>query len=127
MGLTNAARDLIAKAMTGEAFTPFDNAHAYIGVGDSAAAFVATQTDLQAGANKFRKAMNATYPQRVANAVTYKATFAAGEANYAWNEWGVFNGATGADTMLNRKPEALGIKLNTQIWDFSTTLTYQAA
>lgn len=127
MGLTNAARDVIAKAMTGEAFTPFNNANAYIGVGDSATAFVATQTDLQAGANKLRKAMNATYPQRTANAVTYKATFAAGEANFPWNEWGVFNGPAGTDTMLNRKQEALGTKLNTQIWDFSTTLTYQAA
>ena len=44
MALTNAARDLIAQALIGEAFTSFANANARIGVGDSSAAFAASSS-----------------------------------------------------------------------------------
>src|SRR5271154_6153221 len=49
--------------LIGAGVTAFDNTNAYIGVGDSSTAAAATQTDLQASANKLRKAMDATYPQ----------------------------------------------------------------
>lgn len=67
MALTTAGRDLIATAVVGDAFTAFNNANAYLGVGDSSTAFSAAQTDLQASTNKLRKAMDSTYPQRTAN------------------------------------------------------------
>ena len=126
MGLTNAGRDLIAADIIGEAITEFDNANAHIGVGDSATAFAAAQTDLQAGVNKFRQAMDATYPQRAGNVLTFRSTFGTGDANFAWEEWAVFNAAA-AGTMLNRKVEALGTKANTQSWQFTVTLTVTAA
>lgn len=127
MGLTNAARDLIATGIvTGTISPAFNNANSHIGVGDSTAAFAATQTDLQAATNKFRKPMDATYPQQATNVLTYRATFATGDANFAWNEWGVFNAAS-AGTMLNRRQEALGTKASTQSWQFTVTLTLTAA
>src|SRR5690349_5284369 len=126
MGLTNAGRDVIAAMILGEATTDFNNANARIGVGDSAAAFAVGQVDLQAAANKFRKGMDATYPQRAGNVLTFRSTYATGEANFVWAEWGVFNAAA-AGTMLNRKAEALGTKQNTQSWQLTVTITVQAA
>jgi hypothetical protein len=122
MALTTAGRDFMVASTHTAAATPFNNANTYIGVGDSATAFAAGQTDLQAGANKFRKIMDATYPSVASNVVTYRATFATSEANYAWNEWGVFN-ASSAGTMLSRKQEALGTKTSAQTWVFTVTLT----
>lgn len=125
MALTNAGRDLIATAVVGAAYTAFNNANSYIGVGDSTTVFSATHTDLQAATNKFRKAMDATYPSQAANVLTFRATFATSDANYAWQEWGVFNGSTGG-TMLSRKVESLGTKPSTQSWQFTVTLTFNA-
>lgn len=126
IGVTNAYRDFVAARTTGTSGTSFDNANSYIGVGDSSTAFVASQTDLQAASNKFRKAMDATYPTTVTNVLTFRSTFGTSEANFAWQEWGVFN-ASSAGTMLNRKVESLGTKPGTQTWQFTVTLTLSAA
>lgn len=122
MGMTNAYRDFIAQQTIGEAVTAFSNANAHIGAGDSATAFAAAQTDLQAASNKLRKAMEATYPQRSANVLTFRALFGTSEANFAWQEWGVFNAAS-AGTMLNRKVESLGTKTSAQSWQITATIT----
>lgn len=126
MALTNAGRDLIAADIIGESVTEFNNANAYIGVGDSTTAFAAAQTDLQAASNKLRKAMDSTYPQRSTNVLTFRSTFATGDANFAWQEWAVFN-ASSAGTMLNRKVESLGTKTSAQSWQITATLTVTAA
>ena len=126
MALTNAARDLIAQALIGEAFTSFANANARIGVGDSSAAFAASQTDLQASTNKLRKAMEAAYPTRAGNALTFRSIFGTSEGNFAWNEWGVFNAAA-AGQMLNRKVESLGTKTSAQTWQLTVDLTLNAS
>jgi hypothetical protein len=125
MALTNAGRDQIAADLIGEAVTEFNNANAYLGVGNSTTVFAAAQTDLQ-GASKTRKVMDATYPQRATNVLTFRSTFGTSEANHAWDEWGVFNGSTGG-VMLNRKVEALGTKTSAQSWQLTATLTVTAA
>lgn len=114
--------------LIGEALTNFATANAYIGVGDSSTAAAATQTDLQAASNKLRKGMDSTYPQHTdgtgasTNAqVVFRSTFASGDANWVWNEWGVFNGSTGG-RMLNRKVESLGTK-TTGTWTLTITLS----
>lgn len=122
MALTNAGRDHIASDLVGGSVTEFNNANAYLGVGDSSTAFAASQTDLQAATNKLRKAMEATYPSIATNVITLRSLFATGDANFAWNEWGVFNAST-AGTMLNRKVESLGTKTSAQSWQFTVTLT----
>lgn len=109
--------------------TAFDNTNAYLGVGDSTTAAADTQTDLQAATNKLRKAMDATYPQHTdstgtasSKTITYKSTFATGDANFAWQEWGVFN-ASSAGRMLNRKVESLGTKTSAATWALTVSLS----
>lgn len=122
MALTNAGRDIIAGFITGAQTTLFNNANAKIGVGDSTTAFAATHTDLQAATNKLRKAMDTGYPTTTANVLVFKSTFGTAEANFAWNEWGVFNAASGG-TMLNRVVEYNGTKLSGQTWVLQVTIT----
>lgn len=108
MGLVTAGLSLITNGLVGGVAFPYlNNANAALGVGDSATAFNAAQTDLQGAAaptNKIRKAMDAGYPQVAGAVVTWRATFALAEANFIWNERGVFTTATaGAGTMLSRR------------------------
>lgn len=126
MPITDAGRNFMVASTTTAASTPFNNANTHIGVGDSATAYAAGQTDLVAATNKLRKAMDSTYPQTATNVITARSTFATGDANWAWNEWGLFN-ASSSGTMLNRKVESLGTKTNTQTWQFTVTLTVTTA
>lgn len=121
MPATNAGRDFVAAAIIGEVTTDFTNANSYIGVGDGTTAFAVSQTDLQ-GSNKLRKGMNSTYPSRSANVLTFQATFLESEANFAWQEWAVFNASSGG-AMLNRLVQSLGTKPNTEQWRLTATLT----
>lgn len=121
MGLTTAYRDHLLGLAIGEALTPFNGANAAIGVGDSTAVFGAGQTDLQAATNKVRKAVDTGYPTRSGNVTTFRALFSQSEANFSWDEWGVFNALTGG-VMMNRKVEPLGTKPSTQSWQITTTV-----
>lgn len=121
MPLTNAFRDYVATKVTAGTGTNFDNTNAYIGVGNGTTAFAATQTDL-AGASKTRKAMDATYPQVSTNVITFRSTFGTGDANYAWEEWGVFNAST-AGTMMNRVVANNGTKAGTETKVVTVTIT----
>lgn len=119
-----------ASGTAGQALTRFDNTNAAIGVGDSTTAAAATQTNLQASTNKLRKAMDATYPQHTdattsgAASIVFRSTFATSDANWAWQEWGVFNSATDATgRMLQRKVESLGTKTSAAAWTLTVTLT----
>lgn len=114
--------------LIGTGVTAFDNSNAYLGVGDSNTAASATQTDLQASSNKLRKAMDATYPQHTdgtgstTNAtITFRSTFASGDANFAWEEWALFN-ASSSGRMLNRKAVSMGTKTSAQTWTLTVTL-----
>lgn len=126
MPITDAGRNHLVQAGIGAAVTAFNNANSYIGVGDSTTAFAASQTDLVAATNKTRKAMDATYPSGGSNVITFRSTFGTSDANYAWQEWGVFNASSGG-TMLNRKVESLGTKTSAQTWQFTVTLTFTTA
>ena len=112
----------------GASLTYFNNANSYLGVGDSTTAEAATQTDLQASTNKLRKQVDATYPQHTdgvvsgAATVTFKSTFGTSDANFAWQEWGTFNGSSGG-RMLNRKVTSLGTKTSAASWAFTITLS----
>lgn len=110
--------------------TGWNNANAFLGVGDSATAEAATQTELQAATNRFYKAMNATFPSRSSQTSTFQSDFTSAEANYVWAEWSISSGATTASgsgfttgtTNLNRKVAALGTKA-TGTWTLSGQLT----
>ena len=120
MPLTNVGRNLIAAAIIGDAYTTFSNANAHIGVGDGDTAFAVTQTDLQ-GANKFRQPMEAAFPTRDVNMLSFKAIMGPDDANFAWQEWAIFN-ADAAGDMINRLVEYNGTKISGQTWIFECEL-----
>ena len=124
MALVQNGRDFIAAAIILDGPPTFyDAANARLGVGDSTTAYAASQTDLQAVTNKFRKLVSGA-PGRSANVLTFIATFATGEANFAWNEIGVFNTATANQGMLSRVVQSLGTKAS---GDWSLTLSVTVA
>lgn len=107
----------------------FDAAHSRIGVGNDATAAVASQTDLQAAAgagNRQFKLVDAG-PTRSTQTITWRATFPSGEANFAWQEWGIDVGTADSTVvtvpLLNRKVTSLGTKVAGAVWQFTVTLT----
>jgi len=118
--LLNAGIDEIWDLVVGDSANHFNNAGAQIGVGDSAAAAAATQTDLQASTNKTYKGMETSYPASTSQKATFKASFGDSEANYAWNEW-VVRQSTSLKC-LNRKVESLGTK-SSGTWTLEVNVT----
>jgi hypothetical protein len=108
----------------------WSNANAFLGVGDSSTAEAATQTELQAATNRFYKAMNATFPSRSSQTVSFQSDFTTTEANYVWNEWSVAASATTASGSgftsgtinLQRKVASLGTK-TTGTWTLTGQVT----
>jgi hypothetical protein len=106
----------------------YNAANAFVGVGASVTAEAATQTDLQT--TPFYKAMNATFPSRSSQTVSWQSDFTSAEANIVWNEWSVSAGATTASgagftvgtTNLNRKVQSLGTK-TTGTWTLTGQVT----
>lgn len=124
LGLTTGLTEMW-KLVTGQAGTAFSNANATIGVGDSATAPSAGQTDLQAATNKTYKAMETSYPSTPASAaVQFKATFGSTDANYAWNEFVIKNSSS--SICLNRSTNSgsgWGTKAAGTTWVATATLT----
>jgi len=122
--LTDVGRDHFAQDLVGGSVTEFNNANAHLGVGDSSTAFAKAQTDLQAASNKFRRPMEASFPDvpSAVNIITFRSLFGTSEANFAWEEWGIFNGLSG-NTMLSRKVESLGTKTAAQSFQLTVTVT----
>lgn len=118
----NAGGAALLDLLIGGGGTPFNNANAYIGVGDSSTATTASMTDLQAATNKQRVGMDATYPSRSGQVMTWRSTFASGQANFAWNEIALFNASSGG-TMLCRAAQTLGTKASGTVWVATYTIT----
>ena len=121
MGLTNIGKACLAHLLIGSA-TYADFSDAWLGVGDGTTAFVATQTDL-AGTNK--KRINVDSAPTLSNSdttVTFVATFAVGDANWAWQEDGIFNALT-AGQMLTRNVAYTITKTSAVSVVFTKTLT----
>jgi hypothetical protein len=105
--------------------TAFNNTNARLGVGDSTTAASASQTDLQAASNKTYKAMNASFPApggAGTRRMDFKSTFTTADANYAWEEVIVDNGATDGTTMF-RRVQSLGTKTSAAAWDLTAQVT----
>lgn len=128
--LVNNGATLLWQSLRGDAPTAFSTSNSRLGVGDSNTAASTSQTDLQAATNKLRKVMDGGWPKvgvadgLSANQIQFQATFTSGEANFAWLEWGTFNAASGATSMLNRAVPGggLGTK-STGSWTLTTTLS----
>jgi hypothetical protein len=103
-----------------------------LGVGNSSTAAAVGQTDLSASAgasNRQFKVMDGTYPQQSNGVLTVRSTFATGEANFVWAEWGidvaaptVADGTTVNALLFNRAVQALGTKASGS-WVLTATVT----
>jgi hypothetical protein len=129
MGLIRTGRDNLASlaASTGGTLRPWNATGAYIAVGNNTGAETAASTWLLGTSTMI--GMDATYPQRTANVITYQGTFTTAMANFAWNEWGIVNATTTGDAnlaMLNRKLEdpSLGTKTSAQSWQIQAAITF---
>lgn len=121
-------RDLLNNLLIGGTGTPLDNAHALVHVGDSTASVSSSQVELQGSGtyndtagtpHKWKKGMEAGYPQIIAStgAIRFRARFVSAEANFTWNEFGVSNG----EVLFNRKvaSPSIGTKTTEDEWVFS--------
>lgn len=124
--LLNAGIARLLDLLIGAGGTAFNNANSRIGVGNSTTAAAAGQTDLQ-GASKYFRVMEATFPSRASQTVTWKSIFGSSDGNFAWEEWGIDNGTTSGATvtapLLNRKVTSLGTKASGSTWTFTVTIT----
>ena len=112
----------IWKLVTGQSANTYTNAQAQIGIGDSATAAAAGQTDLQAATNKTYKAMAASYPSvPSAGAVQFQAVFASADANYVWNEF-VVRQLTSL-VCIDRGVSSMGTKASGTTWTVTVTLS----
>jgi len=103
--------------------TKFDNANAYLGVGDGTTSESATQTGLQ-GTNKLYKAVDTGYPTYGSDQkATWRATFQGDEANFSWQEFTVANGNSDTADNLNRKVSDQGTKTSGQVWELTLEIT----
>lgn len=115
-------------ATAGDDLTYLSETNAFIGVGNDTTASAETQTDLQASTSKLRRGMNSGFPSHSdggssSNAsIEFQATFGSNDANFAWEEWGIFNASFGG-RMLNRKVDSLGTKSVSNVWVITVTLT----
>ena len=125
MALTSAGATWIAQAVKGTSQTAFNGANAYIGLGTGSTAFDVGQTALITPATP-RKLVTSGYPTGSGSQLVYQATFDPADANGVIAEIGLFNASSGG-TMIGRKVEALGEKLNTQSWTVQLTVTFSAS
>jgi len=101
-----------------------------IGIGDDATAAAATQTDLIAASNKTYIAMDSGWPKTRTDdgglgygVFQTKATFATGDANYAWNEAVVKNTNGSSLKSICRAATGWGTKTSAATWIATHTVT----
>lgn len=120
--LLNEGIALLLDLLIGAGGTVYSNANARVGVGNSNAAAAASQTGLQ-GASKAYRPMEATYPSRSGQTLTWRGLFGSADGNFAWEEWTIVNAADDTGTNLNRKVESLGTKAAGAVWQMTVSVT----
>lgn len=136
LGLARIGNLLIGA--TGAASQALNATHCRIGVGNSSTAAATTDTDLAASAgsgNRQFKLVDSVAQGTGASSgvTTIIATFATGQANFAWAEWCIDGGTADGTTvtsetastpgMINRKVASVGTKTSSGVWVFTVTVT----
>lgn len=100
--------------------TKFDNTNAQVGTGTSTTPADPADSALT---NGVWKGMDGGYPTYgTSQKATWKGTYGSGDANQAWNEFSVRNGA-GADKMIHRKVSSQGTKVAGQTWELTIEIS----
>jgi len=121
MPLTTAGLTSVAAIVIGGG-TRYTNTNAHLGVGDSTTAFSAAHTNLQAATNKMRRIVDLP-PTNTVNVETFVTTFGASDANWSWQEFGIFNHASAGD-MLIRKVQSSITKASPVVVELTIQLTW---
>lgn len=124
MPLTTVGAQCVADLVAaGGGVTNFGVGNARVGVGNDSTAFAAAQTDLIGTAT--RKTATAVANSFPSASRIYTAIFESSEANYAWNEVGLFNAASGGQ-MAIRKVISLPTKTSAEQWTVNLTVNWAA-
>lgn len=133
--LTTAGLQRITSLIIGTGSTQaFTQTATRIGTGDGSTTAVIGDTDLSAATGNTHRWFQTLdqAPTAVNGVLTFHATFASGDGNYAWNEWGIdatntgtaSSSATVSNVLLNHKSSAaLGTKTVGSSWALTTTIT----
>lgn len=129
--LTTAGIGRIATLLTAGTGNLISTTTARVGAGNSSTAEAIGQTDLQAAAgstNRWFQTCTVTIPS---NVLTFAATFASADGNFAWAEWGidigtatVTSGNTVNAVLLNRKVASNGTKASGQTWTATASIQF---
>jgi hypothetical protein len=121
-----------------QAMTP---AQMMVGVGDTATAGLAADTDMNAATgstHRYIQGSDSGFPSVAGTVISGQSTFTGANGNHAWNEWawgiatGTLTPGTGSwssiaatsAVMLNHKaPAALGAKSTGMVWALQSTVT----
>lgn len=113
---------------TGAALQAFSTGNARLAVGNSTATAAVTQNNLSGGSVRYNS-MVSGYPSHTdgtsssgARQVQFRALYTTAQANFAWQEWGIFNSSGASRRMLNRRVQSLGTKTSSAQWTFTVTL-----
>lgn len=120
MSLTKTGLNYIINVLGGVK-APVSASNIVLCVGDGAAGFNASQNAL-VGTNTYQKALDIGFPIVETPKITFKTTFNTDEANFAWNEWGIYN--KDENVLLNRVVQSNGTKLMNQTWVLEVTLEF---
>ena len=132
--LTTAGLTRITALIVGAGGQAASNTATRLGVGNGAGGALITDSDLVAvagAANRWFQVMDATFPSVAAGGMTFRATFASADGNFAWNEFGIDVGAPAVASsavvnavLLNHKTSiAQGTKTAGQTWAATATIT----
>lgn len=128
--MVNGGITVMLNLLIGAGGTTYANGAARICVGDgngSVPTAAATDTALAAPTNRYNQATQGSSPSVSGQVLTAISVFASGNANFAWNEWGIdsggASGAGAASGLLNHKGVALGTKTSAAAWTATATIT----
>jgi hypothetical protein len=134
--MVTAGLNLLTALLEGGAGTPFAHADAIVGVGAGTTTATTADTALTDDntSNAYYQQADSSYPTQSNGTITCNATFASGNANFAWQEWCLATGSGGITAgdhlsavatsvvMLNHKVASLGTKASGASWVFTATI-----
>ena len=100
---------------------PYWAGNSLVGVGSDNTGEAATQSGL-IGASQAWAGMDATYPSRSSQTVSWQGSFPAAVGNFAWNEFTILNTSSSVRSLI-RKVSAQGTKTSGQTWQLTIQLT----
>jgi hypothetical protein len=130
--ITTAGYTRLSNLLTNQGGTQaLDATHTRIGVGDGTTAVANTDTDLSALSGSTHRLFNVVSAAGTVGTLTlaFTASFATGDANFHWQEFGIDVGQTAQGTtvaalLFNHALSDQGTKPNTQVWTATATITW---